>query len=642
MNILSKKDFLDFINVLIEDTSVDVEGVMAKGERFVFGPLDSAEGLRLDYDLTILPPKKYFLPQYETMISFNLPELSLTKPAIWDKKRVIIGIHPYDLVAIGYMDKYYLDTDIDDIYLKRRKDTLLVGLMPVGISEKTFFGDFIHTIDSFPSLTFDLMLTDLGDEIAIVLGSEVGKDLLSKAPNLKEATQKEEEKVIEIQRKTIEKTSHKLKINLKGLYDLLIKNYNHEIWARYSKRCLGCGTCTLVCPTCFCYDVADEINLDLTTGERIRTWDSCLLRDFTKIGTGEIFREKIEDRYRHRFNRKWRYLPERLGFMACVGCGRCAKECIPDIADPVKLFNALIETTTQPVVESERFLSTPRTDVSTISERKPLYIPRQATIKRVDRLTEKETLFEIGLDDEKPLGHQPGQFVKVSIMGIGEAPISVSSPPDGETFELVIRKVGDVTSKLHTMVPGDKIGIRGPLGKGFDLETLRGRDLLFIGGGLGVVPLRSLFNHVLNNRKDYGAVTILYGCKEPVELLFKDEIASWKKRDDLQYMLTVDTCPEGESWEGEIGVITTIIPKVQFDPKETIAIVVGPPIMYRFVNRDLLRMGMPEENIIVSFERKMKCGVGKCGHCQINNVYVCKEGPVFNYKKIKDLPEAFS
>ncbi|KYK27959.1 MAG: oxidoreductase [Candidatus Proteinoplasmatales archaeon SG8-5] len=270
-----------------------------------------------------------------------------------------------------------------------------------------------------------------------------------------------------------------------------------------------------------------------------------------------------------------------------------------------------------------------------------LYIPRSATLKRVEKLTDRETLFEIALDDGKPLGHQPGQFVEVSIMGTGEAPISVSSAPGGDTFETVVRKVGDVTSKLHKMQPGDKIGIRGPFGTGFDVEALKGKNLLFIGGGLGVVPMRSLYNHVLNNRGEFGDVTILYGCKEPCELLFSEEIKTWKDRSDFRHLLTVDSCTEDEGWEGDIGVVGTLIPKVEFDPKNTTAIVVGPPIFYRFVIADLTKTGMPEENIIVSLERRMKCGVGKCGHCQINGVYVCKEGPVFNYKEIKDQPEAF-
>ncbi|MDG6220518.1 MAG: 4Fe-4S dicluster domain-containing protein, partial [Candidatus Thermoplasmatota archaeon] len=405
------------------------------------------------------------------------------------------------------------------------------------------------------------------------------------------------------------------------------------------------GTCTLVCPTCFCYDIKDDIHLDLKTGERMRTWDGCLLRQFTAIGSGEVFREDIKDRYRHRIHRKGRYLPDRLGFVACVGCGRCSTQCVPDIADPVKLINQIFDASPHVVNESITDAHSDRMDIRTLDTTENgevFHVPEPATIKRIEMMTEKEVLIEIELDSGQPLGHMPGQFVEISLFGSGEAPISVSSAPGEVSFELVVRKIGDLTRKLQALKPGDKVGIRGPFGNGFDVESLREKNLLFIGGGLGIAPMRSLFNYVLEHRKDYGEVTILYGCKQPCDMLFKDEVASWDDREDIVHKLTVDNCNEGECWEGEIGVITKLIPQVVFDPKNTIAIVVGPPIMYKFVIQDLFKLGVPGENVIVSLERRMKCGVGKCGHCQINGIYVCKEGPVFKYTDLKDLPEAFT
>jgi len=256
-------------------------------------------------------------------------------------------------------------------------------------------------------------------------------------------------------------------------------------------------------------------------------------------------------------------------------------------------------------------------------------------------MTTFETLFEIKLDDGSELGHEPGQFVEVSVFGIGEAPISISSSPTKKrTFELCVRKLGNVTRSLHNLDVGTKVGIRGPFGKGFDANSMKGKDLLFIAGGLGIAPLRSLFNYVLDNRKDFGRVTLLYGCKEPKELLFGDELALLASRNDVEFKPTVNWCPENEVWSGSIGVITTLIPQIQFDPEGTLAILCGPPVMYKFVIADLKTRNMPDENIIMSLERRMKCGVGKCGHCQINQIYVCKDGPVFNYSKIKGVPEA--
>jgi NAD(P)H-flavin reductase len=149
-----------------------------------------------------------------------------------------------------------------------------------------------------------------------------------------------------------------------------------------------------------------------------------------------------------------------------------------------------------------------------------------------------------------------------------------------------------------------------------------------------------LFNYVLDNRADYGRVILLYGCKEPRELLFGDELLALANRDDVEFKPTVNWCPENEAWTGNIGVITTLIPQVNFEPENTYAIVCGPPVMYKFVLADLKLRNLPDDHIIVSLERRMKCGVGKCGHCQINQIYVCKDGPVFNYSNIKGIPEA--
>jgi len=269
-----------------------------------------------------------------------------------------------------------------------------------------------------------------------------------------------------------------------------------------------------------------------------------------------------------------------------------------------------------------------------------IYLPQLATIERVETMTATEKYFQIRLKSKKELGHKPGQFVEVSVFGIGEAPISVSSSPtQGKGFELVVRKVGNVTGALHRLQAGSTIGIRGPFGKNFPIEESKGRDLLFVAGGIGLVPTRSFINYVLDNRKDYGRVIILFGSRSPVERLFTDELASWGKRSDVEYLETVDR--GDESWKGNVGVITTLFPKIDINPAKTTCIIVGPPIMYRFAIVEAKKKNIKEEDIIVSLERRMKCGVGKCGHCQINNLYCCLDGPVFKLSDIQPLPEAF-
>ncbi len=270
---------------------------------------------------------------------------------------------------------------------------------------------------------------------------------------------------------------------------------------------------------------------------------------------------------------------------------------------------------------------------------KELYYPVMAEITKVERFTEKEKWFEVSLMNGNNLGHVPGQFVEVSIFGVGEAPISLTSAPSANgKFELCIREVGMLTEAIHRMKPGDKLGIRGPFGQGYDVDAFRGKDILIIGGGIGIVPLRSLINYVLDHRDDYGRLIIAYGAKNPAELLYPRELERWEKDPGIEYHVTVDTA--GNDWKRNVGVITTLIPPMELDTDNTIVCITGPPVMYKFVLLTLQSKGFSDENIYMSLERRMKCGVGKCGHCQINHSYVCQDGPVYHYPALKKIQEA--
>ncbi len=268
------------------------------------------------------------------------------------------------------------------------------------------------------------------------------------------------------------------------------------------------------------------------------------------------------------------------------------------------------------------------------------YLPVTARIAAVQPLTKLEKLFTVELPDGISLNHSPGQFVELSVFGVGEAPFSISSSPSRSngSFELCVRQAGRVTTALHGLRPGDPVGIRGPFGHGFPLRHFRGKDLLFLPGGLGLAPLRSLINEVLDDRSSYDSVIILYGARHPSELLFQDELALWQEQGDVELLVTVDRPDEG--WSGHVGVITTLIPMVQLFAPNTVAFVVGPPVMYRYVLMELLAKGVREANIWLSLERQMKCGIGKCGHCQINHLFTCLDGPCFPYAQIKRLGEA--
>lgn len=268
-----------------------------------------------------------------------------------------------------------------------------------------------------------------------------------------------------------------------------------------------------------------------------------------------------------------------------------------------------------------------------------IYLPEIAKIVSIRRLTELEKYFEIRLENQREFSFIPGQFVQLSVFGVGEAPISISSSPfDKDSIGVCIRRVGDVTSAIHRLEIDSYLGIRGPLGNGFSIEELKGKDLLFVAGGLGLAPLRSMIYYVLEKRHDFGRVIILYGTKSPEEVLFRDELETWNKTEGLE--LTITTSRPDKNWSGKTGVVTRLIPFLKLDPQDTYALVVGPPVMYKYALLELLEKRIPATNIILSLERRMKCGVGKCGHCQVNGVYVCLDGPKFSYQTLKFLPEA--
>lgn len=268
-----------------------------------------------------------------------------------------------------------------------------------------------------------------------------------------------------------------------------------------------------------------------------------------------------------------------------------------------------------------------------------LYVPALAEIVKAQQLTELEKFFEIRLLEPRPFSFEPGQFILLSVLGVGEAPVTLaSSPSRRDGLEICVRRVGSLTNALHRLQEGATIGLRGPFGKGFPVEALKGKDLLFVAGGIGMIPLRSLIHYVLERRTEFGQISILYGAKTPKEFLFTDELEVWGKRNDVRLELTVDK-PD-ETWKGNVGVITRLLPPLELRSKETYAVIVGPPVMYKYVIIELYQKTLPDSQILMSLERRMRCGLGKCGHCQINNVYVCQEGPVFTYQFLKRLPEA--
>ena len=273
---------------------------------------------------------------------------------------------------------------------------------------------------------------------------------------------------------------------------------------------------------------------------------------------------------------------------------------------------------------------------------KDVLLPQTAVVTDIRTDTPDVKTFRVVTPEGKiPFDHMPGQCAMLTIPGVGEAMFSItSSPTNTEYKEFSIKRCGMLTEALHAMEPGQEIGIRGPYGKPFPVDTeFKGKDLLFIAGGIGIAPLRSVINYVRAHREDYGHIDVLYGSRSADDLVDYQEMQpEWANEKDFSVYLTIDR--EQQGWEGHVGFVPSYLKEIGFKPTST-AIICGPPIMIKFVLAGLVEMGFNKTQIYTTLELKMKCGVGKCGRCNIGSKYVCKDGPVFRFDEIDELPNEY-
>lgn len=245
-------------------------------------------------------------------------------------------------------------------------------------------------------------------------------------------------------------------------------------------------------------------------------------------------------------------------------------------------------------------------------------------------------------EDEEKFRYIPGQFAELSIFGKGESPIGIASSPTQKGYiEFTVQKAGVVTSALHDMEEGTYMGVRGPLGNSWPIDYLKGKNIVVVGGGFAFTTLRSLINYMLfeENRKDFGKITVVYGARSPGLLIYKDELETWSKREDIELHVTVD---KGDaSWKGREGFVPAVCKEVGPSSENAVAVICGPPIMIRFTLPVFFDLGFSKENILTSLEMRMKCGIGKCGRCNIGSKYICKDGPVFSLAELDNLPKEY-
>ncbi len=265
---------------------------------------------------------------------------------------------------------------------------------------------------------------------------------------------------------------------------------------------------------------------------------------------------------------------------------------------------------------------------------KNIYKPIEAIIE--DIIVESPTIKTFILRPRELFEFKTGQFIELTLPGIGEAPFTPSSDPNTkDKIDVTIMNVGRVTSLLHNITKNLSLGVRGPYGKGYPLDKFEGKDILVVGGGVGLAPLRSLLFSLFSQIDRYNKVVLRYGARTPTDIIYKDSIPEWAKKKKVDILTTVDVGDHG--WKGRVGLVTTILKDLPIDFKRAVSVVCGPPIMMKFATLKLLDLGFKHQDIYLSMEKNMSCGLGKCGHCRIGRYYTCKDGPVFTYEELKDM-----
>jgi NAD(P)H-flavin reductase/Pyruvate/2-oxoacid:ferredoxin oxidoreductase delta subunit len=404
----------------------------------------------------------------------------------------------------------------------------------------------------------------------------------------------------------------------------------HPGWAAVAERCLSCTNCTLVCPTCFCSSLTQKSDLDGTTSTVERVWDSCFTDGFAKVAGGS-FRPHVKDRYRqwltHKFSTWW----DQFGSSGCVGCGRCIAWCPVGIdvreelaviagAGPIPMLTSVAIAPAAPLVAPVPELTAPALGG---------YVTVHVTGS--SRETADTMTLHLRTTDRTLLGGKPGQFVMAALPAFSAAPISVSRfRRDG--LDLTIRAAGPATRAMAGLERGASLGLRGPLGRGWPVGELAGRDIVIVAGGIGLAPLRPLIDACLTQRDKLGAVRIYLGARTPADRLYVAEIGRLAARGDIEIKETVDRA--GPDWLGRVGIVTQLFDRATWDGSNAVAFICGPERMMQATADVLAGRGIEPDRTWVTLERNMTCGVGLCGHCQLGRFFVCKDGPVVSLAEL--------
>lgn len=595
--------------------------------------------LTLDYINLSFPLKEYIFKQREVLFNWEKDKETIryiNNKKSKEVKNLFFGVRPCDTYGIAYMDEFFLKGYKDDFYKKNREEAYIVALNCIKPGNNCFCSSI--SVGPFASCGYDLLLTELQGLYLVEAGSNKGEELIAIGNGIFISIQDE---ILDAKEKLLNDVMNEFKTKLTkaDIHKLLKDNFNDPLWEQLSKDCIRCTGCTTMCPTCTCFNVVEE-NVNSCSGCRVRYWDSCQSDSFTR-NAGEHNPRNSVSRVKYRIYDKMKYIEEKFNMKGCTGCGRCIDAC-PSNINIVSIINKFAEKNNEDISLKKENIINERNEHKHIDKCEDVYLPQMAIITDIIEETRNIKRFIMQYED-KALQENfkfSGQFFEITVFGVGEIAISIPfSPSSKESFDFCIKKAGKVTSAIHNMKIGDKVGLRGPFGKGFDYDQFKGKDVIVIGSGVGLAPVRTMILRMLENKQDFGKVVIIASAMSYEDLIYKEDLIAWDNIDDVKVLYALSNATTKVN--AHVGYINDLLPDLGLNWTNTSAIICASPRRIKAVAKDLINLGMKGTDIFTSLETHMRCGIGKCGHCKVGDKYMCVDGPVFNYEEMLLLPPEF-